>query len=231
MNLAAAFLLGLAGSLHCAAMCGPLILALQTARRQTAARAPGFLQPAAYHTGRVAVYSLLGALSGLAGAALAWAGFQRWLSIAAGALVLAATLLPWRPPFVLQAIGLIKSRFGSLLRRPGIASDIFLGALNGLLPCGLVYAACAAAASSGTALNGALTMLVFGLGTMPVLLILALGGSILTLARHIKIQRLVVLGGALAGILLIVRGLSLGIPYLSPQLSDGQARSCCHRAF
>lgn len=85
MNLVAAFFLGLAGSLHCAAMCGPLLLAVNAAGGQ---KPGGILYNFTCHTGRLVTYSLLGAVSGLIGAAIVFAGLQRWLSIAAGSLIL-----------------------------------------------------------------------------------------------------------------------------------------------
>ena len=102
MNLLAAFFLGLAGSLHCAAMCGPLVLAVNAARRQDPASpradfaAETLSTIFAYHGGRLVTYGILGAVSGLIGAAIVFAGFQRWISIAAGCLILLGALTSFR---------------------------------------------------------------------------------------------------------------------------------------
>ncbi len=228
MNLIAAFLLGLAGSLHCAAMCGPLILAVQAARASTS-QARGFLSPTlAYHFGRLLTYISIGALAGLLGAAVAMAGFQRWLSLAAGGVILLGTLAPWRAQFAGRAVSVVKAKFAVLLRRRSASVTILLGALNGLLPCGLVYVAAAAAAAAGSASGGAVTMAAFGAGTIPILASLGFAGGALRRARPAKLQRFVRLGGALAALLLIVRGLGLGLPYISPRYAPGRVLPCCH---
>lgn len=239
MNLLAAFILGLAGSLHCAAMCGPLILAVHAARRQhDACPATGFvpgdiLYHFAYHGGRLLAYCLLGVISGLIGAALVFAGFQRWLSITAGSLVLLAALGSLRARWgglAGKVVALAKTKFGLLLRDRTLGAAVLLGGLNGLLPCGLVYIACAAAATAGSIAGGAATMLAFGLGTAPMMFSVGLAGKVIRWSRPLGLRRVVVVCATVAGVLLIVRGLALGIPYLSPQFVDGQGPTCpCHR--
>jgi hypothetical protein len=146
VNLAAAFLLGLAGSFHCAVMCGPLVLAVQTSRGR------GRFGNLAYHGGRIATYAVLGAVSGLIGAAIAFAGFQRWISIAAGFLVLLASLTSFTARmngWIGKTVLAVKARFGLLLHNQSWGASVLLGGLNGLLPCGLVYVACATAVRCG----------------------------------------------------------------------------------
>ena len=135
MNLLAAFLLGLAGSLHCAAMCGPLVLAVAAARRQSphnaGARFCGgdILPGLAYHGGRLVTYGFLGAVSGLIGAAVVFAGFQRWISIAAGCLVLLGTLTSLRARWggvAGRAVSAVKTNFGRLLRERGLGAAALL---------------------------------------------------------------------------------------------------------
>ncbi len=229
MNLVAAFFLGLAGSLHCAAMCGPLLLAVNAAGGQ---KPGGILYNFTCHTGRLVTYSLLGAVSGLIGAAIVFAGLQRWLSIAAGSLILLGALGSLRarwsgiPGKVVSAV---KTRFGRSLGNRTLGSAALLGGLNGLLPCGLVYIACAAAAASGGVSAGIATMLAFGLGTAPTLLTIGLAGKLVRWGNPLRLRRVVLAGVTLAGVLLIVRGLSLGIPYLSPHFTDGAGPACnCH---
>jgi sulfite exporter TauE/SafE len=115
----------------------------------------------------------------------------------------------------------------ALLCRRSLSSVALLGVLNGFLPCGLVYVACAAAAATGGLASGSLYMVAFGLGTLPMMLAISLSGKLVPFSLRLRLARaipfcIVVLAG-----LLIVRGLSLGIPYLSPDISDPQ--SCCHR--
>src|SRR6185436_500262 len=143
MILWTAILLGAVGSLHCAGMCGPLALALPATGRS---RATFVLSRVAYNLGRIVTYCALGAAFGLVGQTLAFAGFQRWVSLTAGAAILIGLLVSSRfavsVPFA-KTVAWIKSGLGTLLRRRSVASVFSLGVLNGLLPCGLVYAACA----------------------------------------------------------------------------------------
>ncbi|MGA2176904.1 MAG: sulfite exporter TauE/SafE family protein [Verrucomicrobiota bacterium] len=240
MNLLAAFFLGLAGSLHCAVMCGPLLVAVNAARRQNPAHsaAPcraGILHNFAYHGGRLVTYSFLGAVSGLVGAAIVFAGFQRWLSIGAGCLILLASLTSFRAQWgglAGKVVSAAKTRFGRLLRNRTLGAAILLGGLNGMLPCGLVYIACAAAAAAGSVTGGVATMLAFGLGTAPMLLSIGLAGRAVRWTNPLRLRRVVLVCATVAGVLLIVRGLSLGIPYLSPHFSDGHAPACdCHHTL
>ncbi len=225
MNLVAAFVLGLAGSLHCAVMCGPLLLAVQSARK-TSHQSTHHL---AYHSGRLAIYAALGAISGLIGAAVILAGFQRWLSVLAGALILIALFISARAKWTGlagRAVMAVKSKFGALLQRRTMGATFLLGGLNGLLPCGLVYVACAAASSSGTASGGATSMLAFGLGTLPALVCVTAAGKVFRWTNPPGMRRIVVAFAAMAALLLIVRGLSLGIPFVSPKYSASRGPAC-----
>lgn len=229
MELWPAFLLGFLGSAHCAAMCGPLALALPATGHTRAAFVAG---RAAYNLGRIVTYGLLGALFGLLGRGFAVAGLQRWLSLGVGAAILISLLatknfgLAAAPA---KAIGWLKSGLGKLFRQRTVGSLFAIGVLNGLLPCGLVYWACAAATTTGTVAAGVGYMMAFGLGTVPMMLGLALAGQKLQIALRFKMQKLIPYSLALVGALLLLRGLGLGIPYISPAISaDPQAASCCH---
>lgn len=218
MSLYTAFFLGFAGSLHCAAMCGPLVLALAGGRRGS--------WPWLYHGGRFVMYSVLGAISGGAGAILLWAGLQRGLSIFSGGAMLAAAI------FLARGAGggfnqWLKSRFSFLVKGRSLAATIGMGALNGLLPCGLVYLALAAAAATGSIAGGMTTMLAFGLGTFPMLLGINVAGRKFVWANPARWRRTAIGFAMLAGGLLILRGMSLGIPYVSPILVDGKTPVCC----
>jgi hypothetical protein len=223
-----AFLLGLVGSLHCAGMCGPLALALPAAGNTPASYVLGRV---AYNAGRIVTYCLLGIVFGLAGYTFLMAGLQRWVSIALGValllgLVASRRLALARP--VTAAVNQLKAAMSGLLRRRSLASLAALGLLNGLLPCGLVYVAGAGAAATGSTLAGASYMTAFGVGTVPMMLAISLSGKLVPTALRLKLVKTVPVCVFLLGTLLILRGMSLGIPYVSPDLSVSGA-SCCHK--
>src|SRR5678815_4044079 len=149
MELWTAFILGLVGSLHCAGMCGPLVLALPATGGATSS---GLLGRGLYNLGRIITYCILGAVFGLIGHTLSLAGLQRWLSLGAGAAILiglaASSRYALNTP-VTRGAAWLKSGFAKLLPKRTHVSIVFLGLLNGLLPCGLVYAACAGAVAAG----------------------------------------------------------------------------------
>jgi sulfite exporter TauE/SafE len=227
LPLATALALGLVGSLHCAGMCGPLALALPVAGKGTT----GFLLGrVAYNLGRVVTYAALGGVFGLAGQGLLLAGLQRWVSITLGVLLIVGLLLSRRvslAPPVVRLVGALKTRMAGLLQRRSFLALGVLGLLNGLLPCGLVYVACAGAAATGGWLTGAGYMAVFGLGTVPMMFGLSLSGRLLTPGLRLKLRYALPVSVLALGLLLVLRGLSLGIPYLSPDLS-AEGGGCCH---
>lgn len=227
MHFWTAFLLGLAGSLHCAGMCGPLALALP-GRDQGRNR---FVLGRVCNTcGRLTTYALLGAIFGGIGGLFDLAGLQRWMSMLAGVAILVGLVFSSRMAAgvpVTQAVTWIKSRLAGLFRNPSPSSLFVFGMINGLLPCGLVYAACAAATTAGSVAGGAAAMTAFGLGTVPLMLTIGLAGRPIQHALRFKLQRLVPASLLLVGLLLVLRGMALGIPYLSPDLSGGGS-SCCH---
>ncbi len=220
MELWTAFILGLVGSLHCAGMCGPLALALPATGHS---RSSFVLSRLLYNLGRIFTYCVLGAIFGLVGQTLVLAGFQRWVSLTAGAVILIGLFASSRYTFgtpVVKSVSWVKSALGKLLQQRTPLALLSLGGLNGLLPCGLVYVACAASTASGSVFGGMEYMLAFGLGTMPMMLSIGLLGKKLQLALRFKYQQsLIRVSLCLVGTLLILRGLSLGIPYVSPDLS------------
>jgi len=227
MELWTALLLGLAGSAHCAGMCGPLALALPTGGRRGPALLPGRLL---YNLGRLTTYGLLGVVWGSIGRSLALAGVQRWVSIALGAAILLGLAVAKVRALSLTSLlplTWLKSALGRRLHQPAPASQYVLGVLNGLLPCGLVYVAGVGAAATGGLVSGVAYMLVFGLGTVPMMLALSLAGQALPLRLRLRVQQFVPVALALVATLLIVRGLGLGVPYLSPDLTSRAPAACC----
>lgn len=217
-----AFLIGFLGSFHCVAMCGPLALAVPTAKAKWAWCYNRLL----YQGGRILTYVLLGALLGALGEGLMLAGWQRALSVTAGLLLM---LLAFAPRYVEGVVGnagplgrplfSIKQRMAHTLKSRSKLAGFSLGLLNGLLPCGLVYLGLAGALVTGSALNGSLFMLAFGVGTLPAMLAVVLAGQWLKHARRLSLQRLTPIAAFVMGLALLVRGLELGIPYLSPVLA------------
>ena len=227
MDYWTAFILGLVGSLHCAGMCGPLALALPGAQNRT----PSFLLGrAAYNLGRIVTYSALGIVFGLFGKTLLLAGVQRWVSISLGVVLIVGLftsrkLALWKPVTLL--VEKLKGRMSKFLRQRSFASLGLLGLMNGLLPCGLVYVAAAGAIATGKIFSGAIYMAAFGAGTLPMMLAVSLGGKLVPFSLRLKLRVAIPVSVFLLGTLLILRGMSLGIPYISPDLSGGA--TCCHQ--
>jgi hypothetical protein len=226
MELGTAFLLGFTGSLHCAGMCGPLALALPPAGDSAAGFIAGRL---AYNAGRILTYCLLGVVFGLIGQAMLLAGVQRWVSLTLGLALLVGlaasrSVTQWIP--VTRLVIPLKSRMAVLLRQRSLVALGVLGLLNGLLPCGLVYVACAGAIASGHVSSGVAYLAVFGVGTVPMMLAISLSGKLVPPTLRLKLRGLVPVSILLVAGLLILRGMALGIPYLSPDLASGHG-ACC----
>lgn len=123
----------------------------------------------------------------------------------------------------------MKATLGRLFQRRAMPAMFGIGLLNGLLPCGLVYVACAGAIVGGTIVSGVEYMIAFGLGTLPMMLGISLLGTKLQFAMRLKVQRLIPVSMAIVGVLLLLRGMALGIPYVSPKLpAQPGAAQCCH---
>ena len=228
MELWTAFLLGLVGSAHCAGMCGPLALALPGG----AARTTFVVGRLLYNLGRVVTYMLMGAFFGLVGQGFALAGLQRWVSLAVGTAILVGLFVS--PRFanaipVTRFVSWLKSTLGRCFQQRALTSLFTVGLLNGLLPCGLVYIACAGATATGSLMSGVDYMLAFGIGTVPMMLAISLVGTKLQFVLRLRLQRLIPVSLAMVGALLLLRGMALGIPYVSPKLpAQPAAASSCH---
>lgn len=204
-EIVAGFTLGIAGSVHCAAMCGPLVVALRPVRT------PG--RVALYHAARVTVYAVAGLIAGVIGHASQMVGIGRVLSIAAGVwlLMLAARRvgLSIALPSNNRVSSSITHALITLRRRTGdrpVAGAITAGALNALLPCGLLYAALTAAIGFGAATSAVSFMLSFGLGTVPALAAISALARIVPQAARSRLRFVTPLALALVGALLIARG-------------------------
>ena len=186
-----------------------------------------------YNFGRMSTYAVFGAVVGGLGHGIAVAGYQNSLSIILGVLILSGLIFPK----VFSAQGKIGRRvypffsgvqknLSKLLKHDAGSSLFTVGLLNGILPCGLVYMGLAGATATGTAFEGALFMMAFGAGTVPVMLSLPLAGSIITIDARNKIRKTVPFVIGLTAVLLIFRGLELGIPYVSPAAPNQMGASC-----
>jgi uncharacterized protein len=215
-----AFITGLLGSFHCVGMCGGIVLAVQAKHWQNAL---------IYHLGRSLMYAFIGLLFGLFGKGLYVAGFQQYLSIFLGISMIAFVLFPTQNfPFLYQFYQKMKQFFKPLQIQNSFLSTFILGILNGLLPCGLVYAALFVAIATADAFYGATYMFLFGLGTMPMLFALSISQKMIPISLRFKLNKLVPIFVVCVGILLIVRGLNLDIPYLSPYIEPYQEITSCH---
>ncbi len=209
--LVAAFVFGLAGSLHCVGMCGPLVLLLA---QDEPSAAQLQLRQGLYYLGKTGAYALLGAVAGALGAGLGtlFAGMQDALSIALGIVLVVIGVGLMRNVRWLEGGGALarlpgfRAAFAFFARRRSPASTLGLGFLNGFLPCGLVYAALAMAVASGSTLGGVLTMAAFGLATVPALFAVATLGSLLRPAHRVRLSRLAGVVAVVAGAVTVLRG-------------------------
>ncbi len=208
-------LLGLAGSLHCVGMCGPLMLALPL---PDSARRAVVVQILLYQSGRILSYSALGVLFGLLGKGIAIAGFQQILSLFSGVFIIAMAIMAWRFERLVTALPgfgaftrAIQQQLGKIMRKRSTSGSIAVGMLNGLLPCGMVYAALAGAISTTNSVDGGIFMALFGIGTVPLLLTVNLAGRSMGFKWRAKMKMVQPILLTLAGILLLQRGLHLDL--------------------
>jgi len=218
--LVSAFILGLLGSFHCVGMCGPIAFMLPVDRSNHLKKVS---QIAIYHFGRLLTYSIIGFVFGLIGKSLYIFGFQQQLSIIIGIMMILVVLIPQKifnkynfSKPIYGVISKVKSSLGSAMKKKTLDTFLTIGFLNGFLPCGLVYMALFAAIAGGDALNGSLYMAVFGLGTIPLMTTAIYFSHFLKGAARQRIQKVIPVFVILIGALFIIRGLGLGIPYLSP---------------
>ncbi len=217
-----AFAIGALGSFHCIGMCGPIALSVPMGGKHGLV---GALRAVAYNLGRMSTYALLGLIVGFLGKHIAIGGYQQALSIAVGVLILAFLILPRTvtrkldPTSAFARLFLkLKSTFRGLFQSRNAFGPLVLGLVNGLLPCGLVYVGLAGALALGNPLESAVFMAAFGLGTVPVMITIILAGDLISLQWRAKVRKLMPVMFAIMGVLFILRGMNLGIPYVSPKM-------------
>jgi sulfite exporter TauE/SafE len=217
------FFVGLFGSFHCIGMCGPIAIALPIPNSNNLSFVAGRLL---YNLGRVVTYSFLGAVFGLLGSRLVISGFQQSISIVLGVGIVTAVLIPpkykakiTQHKFVQKITLPLKSGISGLFKSGTFSAMFLIGILNGFLPCGLVYVALAGAIVSGDAISGSAVMILFGLGTIPTMFAATIFGKFINLNIRRKISKAIPVFALILGLLFIVRGMGLGIPYISPKIS------------
>jgi len=213
-----AFGLGLVSSFHCVGMCGAIAFSLPVQGLPPVKKATGILL---YNGGRITMYALFGLLFGLLGRQIYVAGFQQWFSIAAGILIILVVLnilFPFhlRLPLFRNTHGFAQKLMGRFLKSQRLSNMYLIGVANGMLPCGLVYFAITGALVTGTVTNAVLFMAMFGLGTLPAMFAVSYFGYMLKLSVRQTVKKAVPFFMAIMGMLLILRGMGLGIPYVSP---------------
>jgi len=226
------FTLGLIGSLHCVGMCGPMALALPVQYLSKSQRALAIFL---YQVGRVITYSVLGLIFGLAGRQVYLAGLQQWFSIGMGTLIIFLLFQYWifrrnvRPALLNGFYAGVQQIMIKILKTHATPSFLFFGMANGLLPCGMVYIALAGALAATAVQQSVLFMAMFGLGTVPAMIAISLFGQLFTVKVRNSFRRIVPLFVTAMAVLLILRGMNLGIPFISPELpSASQAAVSCH---
>lgn len=221
----AGLMMSLLGSLHCAAMCGPIFLA--SASRFSVAK-EYLVANLLHHAGKTFSYILLGSLMGVIGKLISIVIMQKWLLIISGSLLILFQILNTKPVFKAFKINLILNR----LQQLKLNNSFTLGVINGLIPCGLSYSAAISAIATGNPLYGALFMLSFGIGTIPSLNLIAFSRWLFKFKVNKKLMQWKSVPVFFIGVLFILKGLDLGIPFISPKLHPEKLKApvdCCSK--
>jgi sulfite exporter TauE/SafE len=215
-------------------MCGPIAFMLPVDRSNSFKKVS---QIGIYHFGRLLAYSIIGLVFGLVGKSLYIFGIQQQLSIIIGILMIVIVILPHKTigkynlsKPLYKVISKVKSGLGKALKKKTADTFLTIGFLNGFLPCGLVYMAVFGAIATGSLVEGSLYMVLFGLGTIPLMTTAIYLGKFLNSTLKQRIQKAIPVFIVIIGALFILRGLGLGIPYLSPAPIVEMASSAleCH---
>ncbi len=204
------FLLGLISSIHCFSMCGPITFFFSIEREN---KIKMLITNFLYQIGRIISYILLGFIFVIIGYEFALAGFQKKLSLFLGVNIIFSFFLKKKYIFYFffKKIENILDFFFKKKK-----SFFLLGILNGLIPCSIVYIAISIAISIGNIFWGVMFMFYFGLGTVPMMFTtFSIGKFINFNIKKILLKNITILT-LIIGILLLIRGLGLGLPYVSP---------------
>lgn len=224
--------LGLISSFHCVGMCGPIAFSLPVHYLPSARKLIGILL---YNIGRVVTYSLLGLFFGYVGRQIFLQGFQQWFSIILGLIILLVLLQSIITKKFLHLnffdkINIQLQQFiGKYIRQKQLYGMFLIGIANGLLPCGMVYFAIAGALATGSITGGVVFMALYGLGTMPFMILLSYFGFMISISVRNTMKKIVPYFVAAMAVLLILRGMNLGIPYISPYFENTSGKAViCH---
>ncbi|CCG53122.1 Probable transmembrane protein of unknown function [Flavobacterium indicum GPTSA100-9 = DSM 17447] len=232
--LYSALIFGLISSLHCVGMCGPIAMMIPIDRNNPAKKV---IQIMTYQLGRITAYASLGLVFGLLGKGFFLAGWQQQLSILVGVLMIVIALVPekklaaynFSKPIYLF-VSKVKQQLGQQFKRKSFKSLYLIGLFNGYLPCGMVYAALFGAIAMHSISLSILYMILFGMGTIPLMVVVIHVAQFSKFKFKSQIQRIIPIIIVCIGILFILRGLGLDIPYMSPSTLDlhVQADANCH---
>ena len=232
--LYSAFIFGLISSFHCVGMCGPIAMMLPVDRNNEAKKVTQIIT---YHIGKLTAYGILGLIFGLLGRSFYLAGMQQQLSIIVGILMILVAVIPekvfakhnFSKP-VYRVITKVKSSLGQQFKNKSYKSLFTIGLLNGFLPCGMVYVAIFGAIAMQSVSLGVLYMLLFGIGTIPMLTAVIYISNVLSFSFRGTLQKIIPVVAVVIGMLFIIRGLGLDIPYLSPSNMSlfVQSEANCH---
>lgn len=213
--------LGFASGFHCIGMCGPIALSMGLTRKQAT---NFYLQNLTYQFGRIVTYAFMGALLGIVGQGFHMAGFQQYLTIVVGILLIVMALFSFggkdfasKIPFLSKFLFKVKLNLSKLLTKADYKSRFTTGILNGFLPCGMVYMALTASLAAGGVWQGASFMALFGLGTLPFMFAVVLVGNLMTASLRSQVLKVIPVMMIILGGLFVLRGMEIGIPYISPK--------------
>lgn len=215
--------LGLATSLHCVSMCGPLVLTYAVKGEEEGPWYKKLTPNVAYQAAKMVSYMIVGLLLGAVGSLIDLEAFRPYVMYLAGAFMIVLGLgmtgrFPWaarltpRPPKWLMSALLKMRRKSTADAEAGttsLATPITFGLMTGLLPCGPLMAAQVAAAASGSAVTGALGMAAFALGTAPLMIAFGTAGSLIPRLWKDRLMTVLAIGVMIFGLVFINRGLML----------------------
>lgn len=219
------FVIGLSSSFHCIGMCGPLALIAPIERKNKYTEIRDTLT---YNFGRLISYSFLGFIVGVLGLSFTLLLSGQYISIIFGTLMLLFAIQVYYPFFTFQSkitdqLTIQIGRIFSKLKSYNLAYPaVLFGIINGFLPCAMVYFGLLNAMSSHNNLISIYAMIAFGIGTMPAMLALGFIKQKKIISK-LYFKKAVPFLLIIAALLTILRGLGLGIPLISPSITDSNS--------
>ncbi len=209
--------MGLIGSMHCAGMCGPIAISLPY-RVGMQTKEETFFKILVYNLGRIITYAFFGLLFGIVGKGFFTMGIQKWFLITLAVLLILIAIFSidveskaLKIPVIGKFNIKIKELLAKTLKNATVKSFLYIGILNGFLPCGLVYMAIVAAIATGGVLNSVLYMILFGIGTMPMMMALGYGGHLLSTRFRTFLRKLYPVFMIIFAILFLMRAFKINM--------------------